>query len=599
MQVGFRWTEVDSCDSEVSDELLIGMMLKENGGSDGARLRSAEVQCFSEVMPEDIEDDVPVYFSPDDEDGTLASAPDRQSLLEDVPPRDWEPYKPSMTLEQASRVAKESDEERFRRPGSLPPSEGEDDQKSEGSKNQGSRNTSRFNSTQDGMAALPVPGTRDPNDPTGDAADAHASEQGLDSQERTAKIAVSKSNSLSRISDRKLRILLVVAAVNVFAIGFWCGSFLFPNRRVVTSLYDVTQPGPARDTREAALSKSGLSSVVAGVEKAVVNVDVRSGYKDSASSYGGTSPEPLQSVQRIFSAGGSSSASAKTQSAGGVYEVPSQSQASGIIISSDGYILTNSHVLKPGAEIRVTMSDGKEFRGSIVGRDAFSDLAVLKIVATNLPVVRFGDISTVRPGDWAIAIGSPFGFDHSVTVGTVSGLNRIVGSFNHHIPLIQTDAAINPGSSGGPIFNVEGKVIGVICAAVTSSAEGLAFAIPVDVASDVAKQLIEKGSVPRAYIGLKMMDLDPDRKRAHTLPSHPVAVVVHSVMMGGPAAAAGVRQGDTILRVDGKVVKSGDEVRAILTDKKPGDSIKLILKRAQDGSTHEADLKLADYPSNL
>src|SRR5690606_1303785 len=147
MQVGFRWTEVDSCDSEVSDELLIGMMLKENGGSDGARLRSAEVQCFSEVMPEDIEDDVPVYFSPDDEDGTLASAPDRQSLLEDVPPRDWEPYKPSMTLEQASRVAKESDEERFRRPGSLPPSEGEDDQKSEGSKNQGSRNTSRFNST--------------------------------------------------------------------------------------------------------------------------------------------------------------------------------------------------------------------------------------------------------------------------------------------------------------------------------------------------------------------------------------------------------------------------------------------------------------------
>ncbi|MBX9695252.1 MAG: PDZ domain-containing protein, partial [Cyanobacteria bacterium] len=170
---------------------------------------------------------------------------------------------------------------------------------------------------------------------------------------------------------------------------------------------------------------------------------------------------------------------------------------------------------------------------------------------------------------------------------------------NHHIPLLQTDAAINPGNSGGPIFNMEGKVIGITCAAATRGVEGIAFAIPVDVANEVAKKLITDGKIPRPYLGIKMLDIDPDKKRSQTLPSNPVAVLVGTVMRGGPADLAGVRPGDEIVRFNGHIVKSGDEVRALIKDKKPGTPVILHLKREGSEEILEKKFKLLDYPDQL
>ncbi len=512
-------------------------------------------------MPDETEDDVPVYFSPEDE-GVEVLHFDRKSLLEDEPPREWQPYKPSMTLEEASIEAKKLDESKFKPPSSRKEKKPVKDEKK--------KPWITANHLRLSLPLAPLPANKEEED---------SSEVQQDSQQEKSRKARKKSDLA-----RRSRILLLLGAVNLFAMGFWCGSFLFPNRRVLTSLYELG--GSSVSINPAA--GNSIADLVEKVHGSVVNVDVRQGYMPPPA--GSSVQEPYRPMQGFFN---------RHNTPRGGYYGGDQSQATGVIVSSDGYILTNSHVLGLNANIRVTMFNNKEYVASVVGRDAYTDLAVLKIDVSNAPVARLGDIKKVRTGDWLVAIGSPIGYDHSVTIGIVSAMNRIVGAFNHHIPLIQTDAAINPGNSGGPLFNMEGKVVGITCAAATRGVEGVAFAIPVDVANEVAKKLITDGKIPRPYLGIKMLDIDPDRKRAQSLPSHPVAVLVASVMRGGPAEVAGVRPGDEIVRFNGHIVRSAEEVRNLIKDKMPGTQVILHLKREGNSDTLEKKFKLLEYPDHF
>jgi S1-C subfamily serine protease len=259
--------------------------------------------------------------------------------------------------------------------------------------------------------------------------------------------------------------------------------------------------------------------------------------------------------------------------------VPS-GEATGLIVRSDGYIVTNAHVVagpSAASNVKVTLIDGKSYEAKVIGYDEFSDIAVIKIDAKDLPVVKFGSDADVHPGDWAIAIGSPLGFDHTVSLGVVSAINRSLSFFNNHVSLIQHDAALNFGNSGGPLLNIRGEVIG-LNTAVKEKAQGIGFATPVDIVSDVVEQLIAHGAIPRPFLGVYMDDIDPDRSRSQTLPSHPVAVQVSKVVAEGPALRAGISAGDTIIKVNGQDVHSAKEVREIIFRCKPGDTVDFVVK---------------------
>ncbi|AFZ20995.1 HhoA/HhoB/HtrA family serine endopeptidase [Allocoleopsis franciscana] len=243
---------------------------------------------------------------------------------------------------------------------------------------------------------------------------------------------------------------------------------------------------------------------------------------------------------------------------------------SGFIISSDGRLITNAHVIAGADNVKVTLKDGRTFSGRVVGVDSVTDVAVVKIEAKNLPTVRLGTAQKLIPGEWAIAIGNPLGLDNTVTVGIISALDRSssqVGVPEKRVSFIQTDAAINPGNSGGPLLNAKGEVIG-INTAIRAGAQGLGFAIPIETAQRIANQLFTKGRVEHPYLGIKMVTLTPDlRKELNEDKSFGVkvtrdtGVVIVSVAKNSPAAQAGFQPGDVIEKVAGKPIKSAAEVQ--------------------------------------
>jgi len=251
---------------------------------------------------------------------------------------------------------------------------------------------------------------------------------------------------------------------------------------------------------------------------------------------------------------------------------------SGVIIKSDGYILTNRHVVGDADEIKVTLSDKQVFDGKVVGRDGPTDLALVKINAKNLPVASVGSSKMVRPGDWAIAIGSPLGYDHSVTLGIISALDRAVDEVSQQIKLIQTDAAINPGNSGGPLLNINGEVIGIITA-ISRQGQNIGFAIPSEVFEDVTKQLLASGKVSRPYFGLHMADLTPALADELGVAASTKGVVVDKVYAGSPAAASGLIVGDIITKLDKKDVTNARELGSMARGHKIGDTITLLVLR--------------------
>ncbi len=263
----------------------------------------------------------------------------------------------------------------------------------------------------------------------------------------------------------------------------------------------------------------------------------------------------------------------------GPRETPSQSLGSGFIIGADGYILTNAHVIDAANEVTVKLNDKREFKAKVIGADRRTDIALLKIDTSDLPAVRFGDPGRLKVGEWVVAIGSPFGFENTVTAGIVSAKGRSLPQENY-VPFIQTDVAVNPGNSGGPLFNLKGEVVGINSQIYsrTGGFMGLSFAIPIDVANDVARQLRASGKVTRGRIGVVIQPLTKELVESFGL-SKTQGALVNSVEKGGPADKAGIEPGDVILRFDGKVVNSSEDLPRLVGATKPGSKVTIQIWR--------------------
>lgn len=257
-------------------------------------------------------------------------------------------------------------------------------------------------------------------------------------------------------------------------------------------------------------------------------------------------------------------------------EVPS-GVGSGFVIDSDGYLLTNHHVVDGAESIIVTFPDNREFKGKIIGSDQRTDVALVKIEGKNLPSLKVGNINNTKVGQWVVAIGSPFGLENSVTAGIVSAMGRDTGEY---LPFIQTDVAVNPGNSGGPLLNLDGEVIGINSQIYsrTGGFMGISFAIPIDEAMRVAKQLRETGKVSRGRIGVGIGEVDKDVAKALGLDSA-LGALVGSVGKDSPADKAGVIAGDIILRFDGKKVEKASDLPRIVGETKPGSKVNMVLWR--------------------
>jgi serine protease Do len=248
----------------------------------------------------------------------------------------------------------------------------------------------------------------------------------------------------------------------------------------------------------------------------------------------------------------------------------SRSLGSGFIISADGYILTNAHVVEGAEEITVKFTDKRDYKARVIGADKRTDVALIKIEATGLPTVRMGDPSKLKVGEWVLAIGSPFGFENTVTAGIVSAKGRSLPQENF-VPFIQTDVAINPGNSGGPLFNMRGEVVGINSQIYsrTGGFMGLSFAIPIDMALDIQKQLREKGRVSRGRIGVVIQEVSKDLAASFGL-DKPRGALVNSVEKGSPADRAGVEASDIITRFDGKPVENSSDLPRLVGSTRPG-----------------------------
>lgn len=278
--------------------------------------------------------------------------------------------------------------------------------------------------------------------------------------------------------------------------------------------------------------------------------------------------------------------------------MPQEGKGSGVIIDARrGYVLTNAHVVKDAREIKVTLPDKRHFTGKVVGQDVQSDLAVVHIPANNLPEAKLSKAAPPAIGSWVVAIGNPFGFANTVTVGVVSATERDISPQGGPTlqRLIQTDAAINPGNSGGPLANLDGEVVG-INTAILSVAQGIGFAISSQHANEVAQQLIERGKVVRPWIGVSYMPVTPEFKEYFDLPSAE-GVVVRDVIQGSPAAKAGIRRGDLIIEIDRKQIKEADDLKNEILKRKVGDTVSLLIYRGKESQIIK--LRTAEMPQNL
>lgn len=273
---------------------------------------------------------------------------------------------------------------------------------------------------------------------------------------------------------------------------------------------------------------------------------------------------------------------------------PRPATGSGFLISSDGYVLTNHHVVQDATEIIVALSDRREREAVLIGADPVSDLALLKIDAVDLPVVTIGSSQSLKVGEWVMAIGSPFGFELSVTAGIVSAKGRsLPDDLGNYVPFIQTDVAINPGNSGGPLFNLDGKVVGINSQIFTRSGGfmGLSFAIPIDVAMEVVAQLKEKGSVSRGWLGVQIQRVDRDLAESFGL-DRAAGALVTRVFADSPAAAAGVREGDIIIEFGGRVIDLSSDLPHVVGRFKAGSETHLVVQRA--GASVKLSVKVGE-----
>ena len=386
-----------------------------------------------------------------------------------------------------------------------------------------------------------------------------------------AKKAEGSSSSFSKgdtlqIKRKTMQILLGITALNSLAVGLWAGNQIIPHAPVTSSIDPVL--GNLFDTSSKVAPANIIADIVQKASPSVVTIDIRvvpklAATPETADQFNNPSSEMLPN------------------------------QATGVIVRSDGYILTCAHAFKTFESIDVTFDNHKTVEAKLIGKDDFTDLALIKVEAQNLPVLKFSEASLVKPGDWVVAIGSPVGLDHTVTTGVVSSARRSLEEVNNNrVELIQHDALLYIGSSGGPLLNIKGEVIG-INAAVRGGTPGISFSVPADVAAEVSKELMTSGRIARPYMGMVMEDVDPNMTRSLTLPSSSVAVRVTRVEAKGPAEAAGIKAGDIVLKVKGVMVRRSQEVRTMTRDDKPGVVLDLVLKR--DGQEIPVKLQLGDF----
>ena len=345
---------------------------------------------------------------------------------------------------------------------------------------------------------------------------------------------------------------------------------------------DATSSGVAK-TPAAAVAGAlpNFAGLVDAYGPAVVNVSTITGARDVRGNGPELSPDdPFYDFFRGFGFGGPRGQAP-----------PSRGEGSGFVISPDGYILTNAHVVADANDVTVRMTDRREYRAKVVGMDRRTDVAVLKIDAKNLPVVQVGDPRGLKAGEWVIAIGSPFGFENSVTAGIVSATARSLS--DAYTPFIQTDVAVNPGNSGGPLFNLRGEVVGINSQIYsrTGGYQGVSFAIPIDVAMDVKNQLVATGHVQRGRIGVTIQEVNQALADSFKL-SRPRGALVSQVEGDGPAAAAGLKPGDVILAVNGHDIERSSELPPLVAAIKPGQQATLTIWR--DKSEKTVRIKIAE-----
>lgn len=324
-----------------------------------------------------------------------------------------------------------------------------------------------------------------------------------------------------------------------------------------------------------------MRSIVAANAPAVVNISVTGTRKTAA---GVPQLDPDDPFYQFFRRFGGQLPQEST---------PTRGLGSGFIVSADGTILTNAHVVEEASEVTVKLNDKREFKAKVLGADKASDVAVLKIDAKNLPTVRIGASLQTQVGEWVLAIGSPFGFESSASAGIVSAKSRTLPD-GSYVPFIQTDVAVNPGNSGGPLFNMNGEVIGINSQIYSRSGgyQGLSFAIPIEVAMNVERQIVSTGKVQRGKLGVSIQEVNQALADSFGL-AKPAGALVSSVEKGSPAAKAGLEPGDVILGVDGKTLNSAGELPAAVALKKPGEATRLQIWRK--GGTRDIDVKVGSF----
>lgn len=364
---------------------------------------------------------------------------------------------------------------------------------------------------------------------------------------------------------------------------------MFSMKRCLTAVLAVTLLGGslAAENRQPAMARSLnimpqsfspnlIADVAEMVAPSVVNIDIEKTARSAAPNMSGL-PFSDDLLRRFF--GFESNGGPFAPFGGGAQSQIITGNGSGMILSKDGYILTNNHVIASADKVTVTLNDGRQLPARIVGRDTYSDVAVLKIDAPNLVPVSLGNSENLRPGEWVIAVGSPLGFDHTVTLGIISALSRRIPDLNSNLSFIQTDAAINPGNSGGPLVNLKGEVIG-INTAISGKGQNIGFAIPIQQVKAIADTLIAGKPISRPWLGVSMVDLNPDLAKHIGLPPGTQGVVIAQVMQNSPAYKAGLMQGDVIQKLDGKPVTKAEIVQDSIRIKPINTKISLDILRS-------------------
>lgn len=350
-----------------------------------------------------------------------------------------------------------------------------------------------------------------------------------------------------------------------------------PGTPIATATVPSANTGAPAAVAAPSISLPDFSVVAANNGPAVVNIDVRGSTKTSYDGQGqgqgraeAFGDDPFMEFFRRFQG---------QQQRGGQREVPTHGMGSGFIINADGIILTNAHVVRDAREVTVKLTDRREFRAKVLGSDPKTDVAVLKIDAKNLPVVPLAKADDLKVGEWVLAIGSPYGLDNTVTAGVVSAKGRSLPD-DQYVPFIQTDVAVNPGNSGGPLFNARGEVVGINSQiySQTGGYQGLSFAIPIDVATKVANQIVATGKVEHAKLGVTVQEVGQEFADSFKLAT-PEGALVANVERGGPAEKAGLKAGDVVRSMNGRKVVSSGDLPAMVGLTLPGTKVKLDVWR--------------------